>query len=101
VGIRSAGAPNDTALHGAVWRSRHETAKLLVERGAPLEATNDRGETPLGYAVRALVQSEWSAQRSNETVAMLLEAGARVESVTLFPSGLEEVDALLRRHGKI
>src|SRR5216683_994253 len=98
---RRAGAPNDTALHGAIWRSRHETAKLLVERGAPLEVTNDRGETPLSYAVRALVQSEWPAQRSPETVAMLLDAGARVESVTLFPSGVEEVDELLRRHGKV
>ena len=97
---RRAGAPNDTALHSAIWRSRHDTAKLLVERGAPLEATNDRGETPLSYAVRAPVQSEWPAQRSVETVAVLLDAGARVESVTLFPSGIEEVDELLRRHGK-
>lgn len=98
---RRAGALNDTALHAAVWRSHHATAKLLVERGAPLEVTNDRGETPLSYAVRALVHSEWISQRSTETVAMLLEAGARVESVTLFPSGFEDVDELLRRHGKV
>jgi ankyrin repeat protein len=96
-----AGAPNDTALHAAVWRSYHATAKLLVERGAPLEVTNGRGETPLGYAVRALVQSEWPAPRSAEIVVMLLDAGARVESVTLFPSGFEEVDELLRGHGKV
>ncbi len=97
---RRTGAPHDTALHAAVWRSRHGTAKLLVERGAPLEVTNDRGETPLAYAVRALVQSEWTVHLSAETVAVLLEAGARVESVTLFPSGFEEVDELLRQHGK-
>jgi ankyrin repeat protein len=94
------GFSNDTALHLAVWRSRHATAKLLIERGAPLEVTNRHGETPLAYAVRGRVHSEWTAGRSAETVAALLAAGAHVEAVSCFPSGDAEVDELLRRRGK-
>jgi hypothetical protein len=44
----------------AVRHERQPTVKLLIERGAPLEATNSSSETPLALAVRALVeQSEW------------------------------------------
>jgi hypothetical protein len=95
---KHAGASNDAALHVAVWRGRHETVRLLVARGAPLETTNDRGETPLAYAVRAAVQSEWIDERSTESIAALLEAGARADAVTLFPSGFAEADAFVSRH---
>jgi ankyrin repeat protein len=66
----------------AVWHERQPTVKLLIERGAPLEATNGSSETPLALAVRALVeQSEWTPHESIDIVAALLNAGARVESV--------------------
>ena len=94
------GTNADPALHVAVWRGRLETVKLLVARGAPLEATNGGGATPLSLAVRALVeQSDWTPHASPEIVAALLEAGARVDTVHPFPSGCPAADALLREHG--
>jgi ankyrin repeat protein len=94
------GTNADPALHVAVWRGRLETVKLLVARGAPLEATNGQGATPLSLAVRALVeQSDWTPHASSEIVAVLLDAGARVDTVGPFPSGSPAADALLRQHG--
>lgn len=98
VGSRTSkgGSSDDTALHLAIWRGRHETVKLLVERGAPLEALNEQRRTPLAHAVRAVRCSEWLPKRGVETVALLLGAGARVDTVEL-PTGSDELDALLRR----
>ena len=95
------GANADPALHVAVWRGRLETVKLLVARGAPLEATNGWGATPLSLAVRALVeQSDWTPHDSREIVAVLLDAGASVDTVQPFPSGSQAADALLREHNR-
>jgi ankyrin repeat protein len=95
------GTNADPALHVAVWRGRLETVKLLVARGAPLEMTNGRGATPLSLAVRALVeQSDWTPHPSPEIVAVLLDAGARVDTVNPFPSASPAADALLRKHGR-
>ncbi|HEX6751399.1 MAG TPA: ankyrin repeat domain-containing protein [Longimicrobium sp.] len=91
----------DTALHLAVWRDRRDTVELLLERDAPLEATNRRGETPLELAVRALAEpSEWTPHESTALVARLLAAGARPDAVKRFPTGSPEADALLRQHGR-
>src|SRR5262249_28623148 len=96
------GANADPALHAAVWRARLETVKLLGARGAPLEAPNGRGATPLSLAVRALVeQSDWTPHASPEIVAVLLDAGARVDTVHPFPSGSPAADTLLREHGRV
>jgi ankyrin repeat protein len=90
-----------TALHLAVWRERKSTVDLLIERGAPLEATV-HGETPLSLAVKAMVEmSEWTPHESTQIVETLLAAGARVDSVKQFPSGSTEADELLRRYGKM
>ena len=98
---RLGGANAEPALHVAVWRGWLETVKLLVARRAPLEATNGQGATPLSLAVRALVeQSDWTPHASPEIVAVLLDAGARVETVSPFPSGSPAADALLREHGR-
>src|SRR5262249_39322955 len=39
--------PTSTALHVAAWRARHETVKLLIARGAPVDALDGKGRTPL------------------------------------------------------
>jgi ankyrin repeat protein len=96
------GTNADPALHVAVWRGWLDTVKLLVARGAPLEATNGEGATPLSLAVRALVeQSDWTPHGSPQIVAVLLDAGACVDTVRPFPSGCAAADALLREHGRI
>ncbi len=89
-------APGSTALHVAAWRARHATVRLLVERGAPVDARDGHGRMPLMLAVKACVDSYWTDSRSPDSVAALLGAGASPDGVG-FPSGYAEVDALLRR----
>jgi ankyrin repeat protein len=92
-------ARKSTALHVAAWRARHATVKLLIERGAPVDAPDGQGRTPLMLAVRACVDSYWRDRRSPESVAALLAAGASIEKVP-YPSGYAEVDDLLRQRAR-
>jgi ankyrin repeat protein len=92
-------AKDSMALHVAAWRARHDVLRLLIERGAPVDVPDGNGRTPLALAVRACVDSYWSDRRSPESVEALLRAGASASGVS-FPSGYEEVDALLRRYGQ-
>ena len=91
-------AKGSTALHVAAWRLRHSTVKLLLERGAPVDAPDGKGRTALALAVKACVDSYWADRRSPESAEALLRAGASVFGVA-YPSGYAEVDELLRRYG--
>jgi hypothetical protein len=82
------------ALHIAAWRSWPATLKLLLERGASVEARDGKGRTPLQLAVRACVDSYWTERRTPESVEALLRSGASPREVTL-PTGYAAVDALL------
>ena len=90
-------APDSTALHVAAWRASHDTARLLIERGADVNARNKKGQTPLQLAVKACVDSYWTEWRKPDTVATLLGAGATTDSVP-DTSGYDDVDALIRAH---
>ena len=92
-------ANRSTALHVAAWRARHPTVRLLVDRGASVDATDGDGRTPLALAVRACVDSYWTDRRAPESVEALLRAGASVLDVP-FPSGYAPVDQLLESFGK-
>lgn len=87
-------AKNSMTLHVAAWRGRHATVRLLVERGAPVEARDGNGQTPLMLAIRACVDSWWKDRRSPESVAALLAAGASTDGLDL-PTGYDAIDALL------
>jgi ankyrin repeat protein len=87
-------APNSTALHVAAWRAWHGTVRLLLERGAEVNAKDGSGRTPLMRAVKACVDSYWSERRSAESVAALLDGGASTEGVSL-PTGYDAADRLI------
>jgi ankyrin repeat protein len=90
-------AKDSTALHMAAWKLHTPTVKLLIARGAPVNALDGKGRTALALAVKACVDSYWTERRSPEPVRALLQAGASVSGVS-FPSGYAEVDELLRPH---
>ena len=87
-------ASDSTALHVAAWRAQHDTVKLLLARGAPVNARDGKGRTPLALAVRACVDSYWMRRRSPESVAALIAAGAADSSIQI-PTGYPEIDVLL------
>lgn len=90
-------AKDSTALHVAAWKAWPSVVKLLIERGASVNATDAKGRTPLMLAVKACVDSYWVNRRSPESVKALLEAGASVNGIEV-PCGYAEVDELLRAH---
>jgi hypothetical protein len=62
----------DTALHGAAWRGSNDIVRLLVDRGARLDAQNKNGFTPLQVA-NGEEFTKAGLQRRSETVALLLD----------------------------
>jgi ankyrin repeat protein len=85
---------HSTALHVAAWRGVALTVKLLLDRGATVNAKDGNGDTPLVLAVRATVDSYWMNRRTPEAVRALLDARATIAGVQ-YPTGYDEVDELL------
>ena len=93
-------AKDSTALHVAAWKAWPKTVKLLIERGANVNAQDAKGRTALMLAVKACMDSYWTNRRSPESVEALLKAGASISGVD-FPCGYAEVDALLESYGNM
>ena len=85
------------AFHWAVNRGKLETVRLLIRRKAPLEVRNVHGTTVLGTAVWSIINEPWWPDQLR-IIEELLDAGARVEEAG-YPTGQEQVDAVLRRQG--
>lgn len=81
-------------IHVAAWLGWPSMVKLLIEKGSAVDRPDRNGHTPLALAVRACVDSYWTARRSPDSVKALLDAGASPKD-TPFPSSYQEVDALL------
>ncbi len=64
-----------TALHEAVQARNAEMASFLLSRGADIDALDERGNTPLFYAVEAR-----SGTSGLELVKLLLDAGAKPDA---------------------
>jgi ankyrin repeat protein len=100
------GEDGGTALHAAAYSGSAEVVRLLLDRGAGLEARDASWDsTPLGWAVVGSGQrpagnpgSDWTA-----AVQTLLDAGASIEGITLSPDDPKPpspaVAALLQGHG--
>ena len=50
--LRKWGGKTWTTLHWAAWGGRKETAELLIEKGAEVNAKDDGDETPLDFAIK-------------------------------------------------
>lgn len=87
-------AQNSTALHVAAWRAWPEVVQELIGRGAPVDAKDAWGRTPLQLAVKACIDSYWIARRSPGSVRALLRAGASTAGIRM-PTGYDEIDTLL------
>lgn len=71
------------ALHVATARGRSECVRLLIGRGAQLNARNASSMTPLAVAVRGIEQqSEWTPNEHTLGIAKdLIAAGASLDDV--------------------
>ncbi|HEX6000580.1 MAG TPA: ankyrin repeat domain-containing protein [Hyphomicrobiaceae bacterium] len=97
------GFPKATALHLATIRNQHAAIRLLIERGADLDAREfPDNATPLHFA---------ASHGDLETIGLLVEAGADIEArgddhgvgvlgwATCFKKVREDVAAYLLDHG--
>jgi ankyrin repeat protein len=90
-------ATDSTALHVAAWRAWPQAVKLLITRGAPINARDAKNRTALQLAIKATVDSYWRDRRTPESIQALLEAGASTAGIEL-PTGYDEADILLRQY---
>jgi ankyrin repeat protein len=93
-------AKDSTSLHVAAWRAWPETVKLLIDRGAPINALDAKGRTALQLAIKATVDSYWTRRRTTESIEALLRAGASTTDIEL-PTGYDEADSLLRKYSSV
>jgi ankyrin repeat protein len=91
--VGSTGGDNGgTALHAAAYAGSTETVRLLLARGADVEARDGTWDsTPLDWAKVGSGQRPRSAPRPDwvATVRTLLEAGASTEALELSPDDLK------------
>lgn len=64
----------DTALHGAIIRGSEPLVRFLLDRGADIEATNEKGWTPFRIAKGVFYSN--TGKRWPEMESLLLELGA-------------------------
>ena len=70
----------DTALHGAIIRGSEPLVRFLLDRGADIEATNEKGWTP--YRIAKGVFYSNTGKRWPEMETLLLELGADPSTAT-------------------
>jgi hypothetical protein len=97
VNLRAGENSGQTALHLAAHHGELAIVKLLIARGAPLEAKNAYGGTVLGQATWSCLNSGLAIDYA-PIIETLLDAGAEVQQAD-YPTGNASVDKLLERHG--
>ena len=95
-----------TGLHWAAGHRYLDLVERLLARGAPLEVRNTWGGTVLDSTVwfsgnQPIGYPPASPERDYPAVVeTLIRAGADVNQVTPFPTGIASIDDVLRRHGR-
>jgi ankyrin repeat protein len=106
-------AQGTTPLHVAAWKHNPEMVGWLLERGAPVDARDAHGQTPLDYAAMIagwsahgrdfsfLENSHLDPSRFHDTVRLLREKGAELTSYAAVAIG--DCDAVRRmyREGRL
>ena len=82
----------DTALHGAIHRGAGDIARFLVERGAEIDAVNDKGWSALSVAQGVFYPNTFN--RHPELVTLLLDLGADPYAGARRPEDLSPAERL-------
>ncbi len=85
-----------TALHHALWYGHTEVFEMLLAHRAPLEIPNDYGGTPLDFLAWVAGHGPLPGVDYPYFARRLLDAGASAGAVTPFPTGLADLDEVLR-----
>jgi hypothetical protein len=88
-----------TALHWASASGALDVMSWLLERGTPLEVRNTWGGTVLDSTVYFAMHQPMRGADYPAVIEALVAAGADVREVSPFPTGIDEIDAILRRAG--
>jgi hypothetical protein len=95
VSCDSADQDDMTALHWASASGLHDVMRILIERGAPLEARNRWGGTVLDSTMWFAVNFPANGVDYARVARQLLAAGADPDEVTPFPTGVTVFDNML------
>ena len=63
-----------TPLHDAAEQNSVDVARLLIERGADIDAKDNNGSTPLHYA---------AVENSFDVARLLIDSGANTDGIDL------------------
>ena len=90
--VNAADTNGDTALHGAIHRGAGNIVRFLVEKGAAIDAVNDKGWSALSVAQGVFYPNTFN--RHPELVTLLLDLGADPDAGSRRPVDLSPAERL-------
>ena len=90
--VNAADTNGDTALHGAIHRGAGNVVRFLVEKGADIDAVNDKGWSSLSVAQGVFYPNTFN--RHPELVTLLLDLGADPDAGSRRPVDLSPAERL-------
>ncbi len=90
--VNAADTNGDAALHGAIHRGAGNIVRFLVEKGADIDAVNDKGWSALSVAQGVFYPNTFN--RHPELVTLLLDLGADPDAGSRRPEDLSPAERL-------